>query len=659
VWSWKRRGPNGEKLPDHQGLLPDFGKLRLKGRELVALAYDSDITAEHEAWPAYNRLARELKRRGVRQVKVVTLPALPEVRGKVGLDDFLLHRTPTDFWRLVAVAPDWDPNAVPAEPVPPTVEVLEEAPPRITRPLALVGEHGYAATWVWVKETITEALDAKGRLVQYDPPQERTSRRLLIVRDDGVVFGDGGDRPMSELGVEVCLPEPPPPDRLWSAAGLRRYREGYRPDPRDVFRRVAAVVDRFIDFSRSLADQNTMCELTACHVMATYFLPALNVIGYLWPNGDKGSGKTHFLFTHTEMAYLGQVILAGGSYPALRDLADYGATLAFDDAERIMDPKRGDPDKQALLLAGNRRGCTVALKEQVGKSTWRTRYVNAFCPRLFSAIGLPNDTLGRRTIVIPLVRTADRRRGNADPLDHSEWPCDRQQLIDDLWAVALHHLARFGAYEKEAADRARLSGAALQPWRAILGVALWLEEHGETGLYAKLEDLAVAYQGQKVDLEVSDLTRLTVQALLELAGQQGVPSAPGKPGVPSAKLTFETATLCEIVNRLAEEEELGSAGQPFATAQRVGKVLRKLRLEKPPRPGGKGSRTWAIKLTDLEALAVGYGLKTTPFQDALGTLGETGTLGTGPVPAPEGVPSEPSNPSVPSSFCEAHQEEVF
>jgi hypothetical protein len=108
VWSWKQRGPNGEKLPDHQGLLPDFGKLRLKGREVVVLVYDSDITSEHPAWAAYYRLARELKRRGVRQVKVVTLPALPEVRGKVGLDDFLLHRTPTDFWQLVAAAPEWE-----------------------------------------------------------------------------------------------------------------------------------------------------------------------------------------------------------------------------------------------------------------------------------------------------------------------------------------------------------------------------------------------------------------------------------------------------------------------------------------------------------------------------------------------------------------------
>jgi hypothetical protein len=56
-----------------------------------------------------------------------------------------------------------------------------------------------------------------------------------------------------------------------------------------------------------------------------------------------------------ELAYLGQVILAAASYATLRDLADYGVTLAFDEAERIMDRKYGDPEKQGLLLDGKAR----------------------------------------------------------------------------------------------------------------------------------------------------------------------------------------------------------------------------------------------------------------------------------------------------------------
>ena len=54
-------------------------------------------------------------------------------------------------------------------------------------------------------------------------------------------------------------------------------------------------------------------------------------------------------------------------------MADYGATLCFDDAENIPDPKRTDPDKRTLLLAGNRKGNTVPVKEPVPGGGWRGR----------------------------------------------------------------------------------------------------------------------------------------------------------------------------------------------------------------------------------------------------------------------------------------------
>jgi len=216
------------------------------------------------------------------------------------------------------------------------VEILDHAPEVIRRPLCIVGDHAYAASWLWIKKN-------------GDSPQD-----LVIVRDDGQLFSDASlpdVLPLSYLGVTVALSEAPPSDRVWSGTGVKNYCKGQRSTPADAFTRVVENIDHFMDFKRSLADQRVMAELAGCYVFATYLLDAFNVIGYLWPNGDRGTGKTHFLHTVTEMAYLGQVILSGGSYPSLRDLADYGATLAFDDCEDIMDRKRSDPDKRTLLLA--------------------------------------------------------------------------------------------------------------------------------------------------------------------------------------------------------------------------------------------------------------------------------------------------------------------
>ena len=363
------------------------------------------------------------------------------------------------------------------QPAPPLVELLDAPPPIMRRPLALIHGRAYAAAWLYVRVTTTESRDKHGNLVPHDPPLVETRLRRLVLRQDGALFGPGGDAPLSDLGLDLLLPEMPHPSRTWSTGGIRAYRAGSRPDPVHVFNRIADVVSRFVDFDRSLADQHTLAEMIACYILATWFLPAFNVIGYLWPSGERGSGKTVLLHTVAQMAYLGHVILAGGSYASLRDLAEYGATLAFDDAENLSDPRRSDPDKRSLLLAGNRRGSTITVKEMGPDNLWRTRHVNAFCPRLFSALHLPDNVLASRSIVIPLIRTPDRYRANADPLDDEAWPHDRRQLIDDLWALALAHLPELRDYERAVNRRAHLTGRCLEPWRALLAVALWLDDH--------------------------------------------------------------------------------------------------------------------------------------------------------------------------------------
>ena len=123
----------------------------------------------------------------------------------------------------------------------------------------------------------------------------------------------------------------------------------------------------------------------------TWLAPAFDVLPYPWPNGDKGSGKTKWGLVWAMTSYLGESLSAASSFPALRDHAAFGGTLVVDDTEVLADPKRCDPNIRNLLLSGNRRGVLVALKELDGK-TWRTRYVDAFAPRGFTAIRAAGTT---------------------------------------------------------------------------------------------------------------------------------------------------------------------------------------------------------------------------------------------------------------------------
>jgi hypothetical protein len=88
AWNWRGTiarapGPDGSRRPV-KGIIPDFHRIALKGREFV-LAYDSDVNTNSMVLAARNGLVRELTERGA---KVGCLEWQPE-QGK-GFDDYLL-----------------------------------------------------------------------------------------------------------------------------------------------------------------------------------------------------------------------------------------------------------------------------------------------------------------------------------------------------------------------------------------------------------------------------------------------------------------------------------------------------------------------------------------------------------------------------------------
>lgn len=432
---------------------------------------------------------------------------------KVGVDDFLLNHSVDELKELAGKPkPALTPQA-------PQVEWLEEAPPSIMQPLTYVDGHAYATTWVHVKVTKSETVNKDGDIVHHDSPIIETSKEMIVVRDDGTTFGSGCAQSIDDLNPEVKLDAQPRDNKLWRPNGVLNYAKGNRPEAADVFRRIASVYDRFLDFSRSISDQSRMCELSACFSMITWFRPVFIVLGYLWPNGDKGSGKTKYALIWALTSYLGEMILASTTLSVLRDMAEYGGAMVFDDAENLADPKKSDPHKRALLLAGNRVGATIGIKEisPDGKK-WITRHYNAFCPRAFTAINIPDPVLASRSVIIPLVRTNNPYKSNADPMSSRTWPCDQRELQDDLWALALSLMAEAGEIWNELDDEADVVGREFEPWRAIIAIARLFQRHGVDGLEDRMREVMTAYQKEKTDLVFGDRTAQIIKALLAVAG---------------------------------------------------------------------------------------------------------------------------------------------
>jgi hypothetical protein len=574
--------------PRYTLVFETVGNGRLKPSRVVAIGEGGGQLASDEGNLAKAADRRKVARELAGKLGVVPGEVLAQIEAK-------WNETSDEYRRLKERAEAGSPESVSVE----TLTMLDTLPQMIRRPLCLVGGRAYAGAWVPVQRVVSQDADGK----KYEPPLVSVEDVLLVVADDGRLYSDQGvpgALPLAELGALVRLPAPLPPGKGWSGAGVKRYVAGERPDPAALFGRVAAVVDRFIDFSRSLAPQEVMCELVACYVLGTYFLDAFNVVGYFWPNGERGTGKTSFLQVIAELSYLGYLILAGSSYACLRDLADYGATLAFDDAEAVMDTRRTDPDKRTLLLAGNRRGATVAVKELEG-DRWLTRHVNTFCPRLFSAIRLPDEVLGSRSIIVPLVRSGDPRRAKANCLDPEDWPCDRRRLLDDLWALGLAHLPDLPAHDREAADATELAGRNLDPWRPILGVAHWLQERqGVDGLFDRLAGLAVNYQRvERGEYEDNDRARVLFRVLLAMCQAKR----------PEDRILIVPGDVSEEMCRLAKAEDLAESDKAFITPRKVGYLLKRQRFRRPPERNSR-SKVWESTREEIEAACRAYGVET-------------------------------------------------
>jgi hypothetical protein len=561
VWNFKGKNPLGGVT-----FLPDWDYVGLKNRE-VRIVFDSDVMTKAQVRKALERLTEHLQRKGAHVVAVY----LPMNDGKrVGVDDYLLAHTTQDLEGLLEAK---RPEPQPAKPV---VTLLDELPKLMRRPLSLIDGQAYAAAWLPYQREVRESV-VKGEIIHHDPPLIQTGRALMIMRDDGMLFSELEDphlQPWENLGLDVRLPEIPKDDRLWSTRGVKAYLRGVRPEPKEVFGRLVAINDHFLDFDRSLAEQWTMCEMLACQEVATWFLDAFNVIGYLWPNGEKGSGKTKLENVVAETSYLGEVILASSTMAVLRDLADYGATLCFDEAERL-DSKNADPEKLALLLSGNRRGSTMAVKELNGEK---------------------------------------------------HWPSPRPALIDDLWALALCHLAKLPDYEDWVNDEVSLSGRILEPWRPILSVAKWLDDHGVEGLYARMHQLAVNYQTEKKMIVRNDFASQVIEALHHLhMRHHGIydddPAAsPASPASPhhlcSEVCEFEVNAKQVGMVILSRSESGDSETEGTETEEqnsksmstKVGYALRQLRFTYKGQQKRGGPRQWLVTMDILTKCIVSHGL---------------------------------------------------
>jgi hypothetical protein len=162
-------------------------------------------------------------------------------------------------------------------------------------------------------------------------------------------------------------------------------------------------------------------------------------------------------------------------------------------------------------------------------------------------------------------------------------------------------------YEQRVNEQARLAGRDLESWRAALSVAAWLEDCGVKGLWKRMEQLSVDYQGERQGLESDGFTSLVIRALCECA-ISAISAVSAINNETHREWVWETEQVKETALSIAKDSETG-IDEEFITVRRIGRTMGKMRLQEIPRPRNRGHRKWKVTIRDLARWCGTHGMR--------------------------------------------------
>jgi hypothetical protein len=205
VYSWRTTTEEasllaeGERLRDEEALLPEIAQVSWEGKS-ITLLYDSDIVPGHKAYPAYERLAEQLYRLGAVEVRICSLPPLPEANGKTGLDDFIRIKGPEQALQDLQAMRDRKEAYIPIKAGGPAYaeRLIKSSDPKdkLKAATAILGAEGEYFAGTWLKE--------KGLLQKDITPLLREAKaKLKALQAKPSVSSQGSQ----ELGPEYDTPK--------------------------------------------------------------------------------------------------------------------------------------------------------------------------------------------------------------------------------------------------------------------------------------------------------------------------------------------------------------------------------------------------------------------------------------------------------------------
>lgn len=129
-----------------------------------------------------------------------------------------------------------------------------------------------------------------------------------------------------------------------------------------------------------------------------------------------------------------------------------------------------------------------------------------------------------------------------------------------------------------------------------------------------MHKVSLGYQGERQEMESTDLTPIVIRALQRCVDERGDVLSFGDVSVDPTPLFIQTRDITEAARAIAEEEESGIDIERI-TSKRIGWILKRLRV-RIKREAHTGKRGWIISRLELQKYFTAFNLyppeKTSP-----------------------------------------------
>ena len=209
-----------------------------------------------------------------------------------------------------------------------------------------------------------------------------------------------------------------------------------------------------------------------------------------------------------------------------------------------------------------------------------------------TSIGLPDDTLASRNVMIPLVRSGDKEKTRRKPTNPRDWEgIVDSKLRDQLWLNVAQGLADIEALKEEVYKSTDLSGRDFDIFQGLLTVALWLErKHGVQDLFSRMLKVMEAYHETKQKNLLPSMEQVVLQSLMNRLNEKDDNSD-----------ILTTQTIVSYSLDVLRNWDITDESLTSMDVQKVGMLLSRLGFNKSASHGK--ARSWQILRDTVEEKA--------------------------------------------------------